>query len=290
MSPISEQVCGSCGYRVRGLTSFTCPECGSDLRDVGIVQSHRRGAKHVALALKIIAFIVIWLLIGALVAWVLAPVRVRIRIWTVFWAFALVAGVARIILAHLRPSRVSEISGSDRANRAEAAQPDAPVTRTISVMFIDVQGYTQLAAGATRHGLIELIRRVRQVVEPVIRHGRGRIVKTMGDGLLAVFDSATDAVLTGRDVQSAVTTLSPPVQLRIGVSTGEVALEREDVYGDAVNLAARLQQAAQAGEVYFAASTFHAMNRNEIPHERLEPIELKGLSERVEVFRVNRTS
>ena len=84
-------------------------------------------------------------------------------------------------------------------------------------------------------------------MKQVIARHRGKLVKTMGDGFLATFESPTDAVLCGRGVQAeavsrAATGGDKALRLRIGVTTGEVALEDDDVFGDPVNLVPRLQQ------------------------------------------------
>jgi class 3 adenylate cyclase len=159
-------------------------------------------------------------------------------------------------------------------------------------MFIDMAGYTERSANSSRDGLIDLIRRTREMVEPAARARRGRLVKTMGDGFVVTFESATDAVLAGRDIQRKLAESNvssdesgKPIDLRIGISTGEVALEQEDVYGEPVNLAARIQQRGTPGEVHFSEATWHAMTRTEVPHEAVGEFELKGISGTIKVFR-----
>jgi adenylate cyclase len=139
------------------------------------------------------------------------------------------------------------------------------VARTVTVLFSDIKDYTARTAAAGRTGAIELVRRHRELAGPVIRHRNGTIVKTMGDGLLVTFESATDAVLAGLEVQGAVAAQNAALageamQLRIAVASGEVIVEAGDVYGETVNLAARLQGVAEPGQVVLSGATAGLVN------------------------------
>ena len=99
------------------------------------------------------------------------------------------------------------------------------------------------------------------------------------------------------DVQSAVESNNAQAfkeedkfQLRIAVSTGEVAFVENDVFGQPVNLASRVQQLAQPGDVFFTDATFHAMNRREINSESLGSVDVKGLIEKVNLYRCVQTA
>jgi len=111
-------------------------------------------------------------------------------------------------------------------------------------------------------------------------------------GLLIVFESATDAVLAGVEIQAAAAAHNrdafadrDKVELRIGVSTGEVATDGGDVFGDAVNLASRAQQQAAAGDVLFTEATCATINRREVRFADAGTFELKGVPGAVRLYR-----
>jgi class 3 adenylate cyclase len=170
------------------------------------------------------------------------------------------------------------------------AAPDA--RRTATILLTDIKDFTPRADDSSREDALSILRRQREIVQPIVRRRGGRIIKSTGDGLIVSFDSATDAVLAAAEIQSAVGANNRDASgdgdkllLRIAVSTGEVAFEDNDVLGQPVNLASRVQELAQPGEVYFTDSTFHAMNRKEIACDDLGLIGIKGFSEKVNLYR-----
>lgn len=300
-----EPVCGACRYPVRGLSTFTCPECGADLRDVGIIKT---GASNGGLRWTITAWTIMWAALTFLTIPMLeAIVGARLEPWigpTVAWGiigwFAGLVYLLRVPADGSMATGTSGTSGSTGAfapgisggalsRAAQPPTPSKPVTRNLSIMFIDIVEFTRLASDASRDGVISLIQGARELVQPVITQHQGRIVKTMGDGFLATFESPTQAVMAGRAVQieaaRAGSGNGEPLQFRVGVTTGEVAIADDDVFGDAVNLAARLQQLAGPGQVHFSASTWHAMKRSEVPHEEAGDFDLKGVPGMVKVYR-----
>jgi class 3 adenylate cyclase len=174
----------------------------------------------------------------------------------------------------------------------EQRPPEAATTaRTLTVMFSDIQNYTASTASSHRMAPLDLVRRHRDTVTPIARRRGGRIVKSLGDGLLLTFDSATDAVCAGVEIQSAIAAMSrgfddsPKLAIRIGIATGEAILSDGDIFGEVVNVAARLQQAAGSGEVVFSESTCAIINREEVRFDELGERELKGVGSPVKVFR-----
>jgi class 3 adenylate cyclase len=165
------------------------------------------------------------------------------------------------------------------------------VARTVTVLFSDIKDYTARTAAAGRTGAIELVQRHRELAGPVIRARRGTIVKTMGDGLLVTFESATDGVLAGLEVQAAVAAhnaaaaaAGEEMQLRIAVASGEVIVEAGDVYGETVNLAARLQGVAETGQVVLSGATAGLVNGREVGVEMVREVRLAGFAGPVQVF------
>src|ERR1700730_10205401 len=124
-----------------------------------------------------------------------------------------------------------------------------------AILAADVAGYSRLM-GADEEGTHERLKaHFRELVEPNIKEHRGRTVKNTGDGLLAEFSSVVDAVRCAVDVQrgmverNADTAESKRVSFRVGVNLGDVIVEKDDILGDGVNIAARLEALAEPGGI-----------------------------------------
>jgi class 3 adenylate cyclase len=177
---------------------------------------------------------------------------------------------------------------------AALAGPEAAseTRKTVTVVFCDVTGSTALGERldpeALRALLARYFERMRAVVE---RHG-GTVEKFVGDAVMAVFgvptlheDDALRAVRAAVEMRDAFPALG--IEGRIGVNTGEVVTGTAErlVTGDAVNVAARLEQAARPGEILVGAQTA-ALARDAVEVEELAPLELKGKSGGVPAFRL----
>src|SRR5271166_1505020 len=126
----------------------------------------------------------------------------------------------------------------------------------------DVAGYSRLIE-ADEDGTLGRLKALRaEVIDPKIGEHRGRIVKTTGDGLLVEFASVVDGVRCAVEVQQAMPERNTSVaadsriELRIGINLGDVIVEGDDLYGDGVNIAARVEALADAGGV-FVSNTVH---------------------------------
>ena len=168
-------------------------------------------------------------------------------------------------------------------------------TRNIAIMLTDIKGFTSKTAGYSRAQTQELLTRHRELVMPVIEKFRGRLVKTIGDAFLVVFDSPTDAVICGVQVQHALKAHNADkapadkIEIRIAINSGEVAIHDDgDIYGDAVNITSRLESIAEAGEVFFTEAVYLAMNKKEVPSSEIGYRQFKGIPEKIKVFRVLR--
>src|SRR5260370_18019020 len=127
--------------------------------------------------------------------------------------------------------------------------------RLAAILAADVAGYSRLM-GADEEGTHERLKALRrELLDPKIAEHHGRIVKTTGDGLLVEFASVVDAVRCAVEVQQAMpegdTGVAPDsrVELRIGINLGDVIVEDGDIYGDGVNIAARLEALAEPGGI-----------------------------------------
>src|SRR6202048_3853720 len=131
-----------------------------------------------------------------------------------------------------------------------------PVERRLAaILAADVAGYSRLM-GADEEGTHERLKaHLEELVDPKIKEHRGRIVKNTGDGMLAEFPSVVDAVRCAAEVQRGMIDREPEVpderriRFRIGINLGDVIVERDDIYGDGVNIAARLEALAEPGGV-----------------------------------------
>src|SRR6201993_2368323 len=127
--------------------------------------------------------------------------------------------------------------------------------RLAAILAADVVGYSRLM-GADEEGTHERLKtHLRELVNPKIREHRGRIVKNTGDGFLAEFASVVDAVRCAVEVQrgmaerNAETPDNQRITFRIGINLGDVIAEGEDIFGDGVNVAARLEALAEPGGI-----------------------------------------
>jgi len=165
--------------------------------------------------------------------------------------------------------------------------------RLAAILAADVAGYSRLM-GADEEGTLERLKALRsELVDPKIAEHHGRLVKTTGDGLLVEFASVVDAVRCAVAVQQAMPERNAGVapdsriELRIGINLGDVIVEGDDLYGDGVNIAARIEALADAGGV-FVSNTVHDHVRDRLPFvfEDLGEQQVKNIARPVRVYRV----
>jgi TolB-like protein len=165
--------------------------------------------------------------------------------------------------------------------------------RLAAILAADVVGYSRLMQLDEAGTLAALKTRRREVFQPAIARHRGRIVKVMGDGVLVEFASAVDAVECAAQLQEAMAAAnagSPSdrwIVLRIGVNLGDVIVEGSDLYGDGVNIAARLEALAEPGTVYVSQTVFnHVRAKVSLKFEDIGEQNLKNMPEPVRVYRL----
>jgi adenylate cyclase len=168
-----------------------------------------------------------------------------------------------------------------------------PVRRLTAILAADVAGYSRLM-GADEEGTHERLRaHLSELVNPKITEHRGRIVKNTGDGLLAEFASVIDAVRCAVEVQrgmtdrNAATLPEKRIDFRVGINLGDVIAEGEDIFGDGVNVAARLEGLAEPRGV-LVSNTVHDHVRDRLPFafEDLGEQQVKNIARPVRVYRV----
>jgi TolB-like protein/class 3 adenylate cyclase/tetratricopeptide (TPR) repeat protein len=165
--------------------------------------------------------------------------------------------------------------------------------RLAAILAADVAGYSRLM-GADEEGTLERLKALRrELLDPKIAEHKGRIVKTTGDGLLVEFASIVDAVRCAVAVQQVMPERDTGIgtdnriELRIGINLGDVIVEGDDLYGDGVNIAARIEALADAGGV-FVSNTVHDHVRDRLPFvfEDLGERQVKNIARPVRVYRV----
>ncbi|MGI9374021.1 MAG: adenylate/guanylate cyclase domain-containing protein [Hyphomicrobiales bacterium] len=163
--------------------------------------------------------------------------------------------------------------------------------RLAGILSADIVGYSRLM-GADEAGTLQTLKKLfRELFSPKVAEHNGRIVKLLGDGALVEFASIVDAVKCAVSVQldladfSDHTSGAQPIQMRIGVNLGDIIIEGQDIYGDGVNVAARLQEIASPGGLTISATAFeHTSDKVDITFHDGGEQRLKNIETPVRVF------
>lgn len=169
-----------------------------------------------------------------------------------------------------------------RVHGAGAANSDHSVSHAlerVAVLFTDVVGSTELLDRLGDDAAHHVRRRHFALLRDALGHHGGREVKSLGDGLMVVFASAGAAVACGVAMQRAVAASEDPLELRVGIASGEAVCEDGDYFGRPVVVARRLCDAAGGGEVLVSEPVAGPVAGAEV--REVEPLRLKGLSEPV---------
>ena len=167
-----------------------------------------------------------------------------------------------------------------------------PVSRNLVILLTDIKGFTDRTSHQSRVEIQQLLERHKEIVLPILQGRGGTLIKTMGDAFLMTYESPTNAVLAGIEVQAALRLYNegkPPelrIDLRVAINQGEVNLADNDVFGEAVNITARIEAIADAGDVFFTEGVYLAMNKKEVPSSEVGLLQLKGIPEKVRVYKV----
>src|SRR5688572_23679637 len=161
-----------------------------------------------------------------------------------------------------------------------------PQSRQLAaIMFTDIVGYTALM-GEDEQRAFELPKKNRELQKPLIEQNNGRWIKELGDGVLASFTTVSDAVNSAIKIQEACN-LSKEFLLRIGIHHGEVVFEDDDIFGDAVNIASRLQALAPIGGIWISESVQNNVsNKKDIKTRFVRAETLKNVKEPVRIYEV----
>ena len=165
--------------------------------------------------------------------------------------------------------------------------------RLTTILAADVVGYSRLIS-ADEEGVISRLRSVwTEVVDPLVASGGGRIVKTMGDGVLMEFPSPVEAVRCAVRIQremlgrQADVSENQRLRFRVGVNLGDIVIDGDDILGDGVNVAARLESLAAADGICISRAVHEQVKgKIDAPLTSIGPKYVKNLPEPVEVWRV----
>jgi len=159
------------------------------------------------------------------------------------------------------------------------------IRRLAAVLFVDVVGYTRLMAENEAAALAALNRHREEEFDPVVARHNGRVVKLMGDGTLVEFASVVDAVNCALAVQKAVAGGRSGLALRMGVNLGDIIIQGDEIYGDGVNIAARLEPLAEPGGVCIS-SVVHESIRDRVDARFTDggSVEVKNIARPVNVW------
>jgi adenylate cyclase len=171
--------------------------------------------------------------------------------------------------------------------------PAVGMQRKLAAIFsTDVAGYSRLM-GDDEEATIRTLTAYREVISSLVQHHRGRVVDAPGDNLLAEFASVVDAVRCAVEIQQELKTKNAELpdhrrmQFRIGINLGDVIVEGARLYGDGVNIAARLESLAEAGGICISGTVHdHVKNKLALKYEDLGEQVVKNIAEPVRVYRV----
>jgi formylglycine-generating enzyme required for sulfatase activity/class 3 adenylate cyclase len=168
-----------------------------------------------------------------------------------------------------------------------------PPRRLAAIVAGDIAGYSRLMEldEEGTHVRVKCIQR--DLIDPSIAEHHGRLVKTTGDGFFAIFDSPVEAVRCGIVIQqnmfgrNALLPKAQRIEYRIGVNLGDVIIEEDDIYGDGVNIASRLESIADPGEVYISGGIYEQIKHKLVcGYESLGDRRVKNITDPVRVYRV----
>ena len=174
------------------------------------------------------------------------------------------------------------------------AATESGTRRLAIILFADVAGYSRMMRADEEQTLVDLRAHLAELVAPVVARFHGRIVKTVGDGVMVEFGSAVEAMRSAVELQRGMVERNADLPasrrqtFRIGLHLGDVILTDQDVFGDTVNVAARLQALAQPGSIVLSRSVYDQVrDKLSLPFRDLGSRGLKNIDRPVQVYTVD---
>jgi class 3 adenylate cyclase/tetratricopeptide (TPR) repeat protein len=155
----------------------------------------------------------------------------------------------------------------------------------VAIMFTDIVGYSAMM-GADEKRAIQRIRKNREIQKPLIEKFEGKWLKEMGDGIMSSFHTASDAIHCAIEIQRQLKN-EPDINIRIGIHLGEVIVEEDDIYGDGVNIASRIESMADPGGIYITEIVQKSVrSKSHIKTKYIGELELKNIDFPVNVYAI----
>ncbi|MBR0842508.1 SUMF1/EgtB/PvdO family nonheme iron enzyme [Bradyrhizobium liaoningense] len=181
-----------------------------------------------------------------------------------------------------------------RSGNQDGPPPHGPMPRRLAAIIVgDIASYSRLMQ-ADEEGTHTRVKRIeRDLITPSIIEHHGSLVKTTGDGFIAIFDSPVEAVRCSIVIQqnligrNASLPKHSRIEYRIGVNLGDVIVEPDDIYGDGVNIATRIEGIAEPGQVYISGAIYEQIKHKVVcGYESLGDRKVKNITDPVRVYRV----
>src|SRR5512136_1548481 len=178
------------------------------------------------------------------------------------------------------------------SNQDDKTRPREVKRKLTAILNADVKGYSRLM-GEDEKGTVRTLNAYKELVTGLIQHYHGRVVDAPGDNVLAEFGSVVDAVECAAEIQKELKTRNAELpenrkmEFRIGVNLGDVIEDGEQILGDGVNIAARLESLSEAGGIYISGTAFdHVKNKLNLGYKYLGEQTVKNILEPVRVYQV----
>ena len=155
--------------------------------------------------------------------------------------------------------------------------------RLAAIMFTDIVGYSKIMSSDEAKA-VAILKEKNSILEPLISNHKGNLVKNMGDGSLSYFNSAIDAVRCAKELQGSLQKKNE-IKIRVGIHLGDIVLENNDIFGDGVNVASRLESMAVEGSILISKEVCDQLiNHAEFEAVSLGLQSLKGVGRLIEVY------
>lgn len=167
-------------------------------------------------------------------------------------------------------------------------------TENLTILFVDIADFTATTNRQSRRQNASLLKTFEALLKPQIKQFSGSIIKSIGDALLLTFHSPTDAMLCAQRMHDRLVWFAEQnpqheaIVIRTAAHLGEVRLYRHDVFGEAVNLAARIETVTPAGEIYLSAAVYLAMNKTEVLVEPALQFRPEGFNHDIQLYKVRK--
>ncbi|MHC4052750.1 SUMF1/EgtB/PvdO family nonheme iron enzyme [Bradyrhizobium sp. 25ACV] len=181
-----------------------------------------------------------------------------------------------------------------RPGSQDGPPPHGPMPRRLAAIIVgDIASYSRIMQADEEGTHVRVKRIERDIIQPSIVEHHGTLVKTTGDGFIAIFDSPVEAVRCSIVIQQNLIGRNAPLpkhsrlEYRIGVNLGDVIVEPDDVYGDGVNIATRIEGIAEPGHVYISGAIYEQIKHKVVcGYESLGDRKVKNITDPVRVYRV----